>query len=57
MGIKFCKRMGKNSEEKSKPIAVKFQLKQDAMYILENKSSLQDGVYVDKEYNEETQHQ
>ena len=55
IGIKRCRRIGKYSEERDRPISIKFQLKEDMDYVLTNKSWLQHGVYIDKEYTEDVE--
>ena len=55
IGITRCKRIGRFSEDRSRPISVKFLLKSDADYILENRNSLSEGIYMDREYDEITE--
>ena len=55
IGIKRCRRIGRFNEERSRPISVEFLLKSNADYILENRNSLADGIYVDREYDEVTE--
>ena len=55
IGIKRCKRIGRYSEERSRPVSVEFLLKSDADYVLENRNSLNEGIYVDREYDEITE--
>ena len=38
IGIKRCRRLGKYSEERDRPISVEFQLKEDMDYVLSNKA-------------------
>ena len=55
IGIKRCKRIGRYSEERSRPVSVEFLLKSDADYVLENRNSLNKDIYVDREYDEVTE--
>ena len=55
MAIKKCRRIGKFTEDRDRPISVEFQLKEDMDYVLSNKSWLRRGVYIDKEYPEEVE--
>ena len=53
--IRRCKRLGKYFKDRARPISVDFLRKDDTDYIMENKSQLPDGVYADREYNQETE--
>ena len=55
IGIKRCRRIGRFNKERSRPISIEFLLKSDADYILENRNSLAEGIYVDREYDEVTE--
>ena len=55
MLIKRCKRLGRFQENKSRVISVEFQLKQDADYVIENKKSLGEGIFVDREYSDDVE--
>ena len=55
MLIKHCKRLGRFQENKSCAISVEFQLKQDADYMIENKKSLGEGIFVDREYSNDVE--
>ena len=55
MLIKRCKRLGRFQENKSGAISVEFQLKQDADYVIENKKSLGEGIFVDREYSDDVE--
>ena len=55
MIIKQCKRLGRYQETKARAISVEFQLKQDVNYILENKKSLNNGIFIDREYSDEVE--
>ena len=48
--IRSCKRLGRYSQGKSRPISAEFVRKDDVDYILSNKTNLRGGVYADKEY-------
>ena len=50
MVIKKCKRVGRFSRTRARPITVEFLQCQDVEYIMENKNFLQRGIYVDREY-------
>ena len=50
MAIKRCKRVGRFIHMQARPITVELDHCQDMEYILENKSYLQCGIYVDREY-------
>ena len=51
-----CKRIGKYRRDWPRPISIEFQYNQDVDYILSNRRYLRKGIFVDKEYNEETEH-
>ena len=55
MPIKNVERMGKFNSKCGRPISVSFTYKEDADYVFENKSYLKKGIYLDREYNEETE--
>ena len=55
MPIKKVQCLGKYNSKRGRPISVAFTYKEDADYVYENKSSLKKGVYIDREYNEETE--
>ena len=57
IGIKQCKRLGKYSEGMTRPISVEFSLKEDVDYLLENRSNLRKGIYIDKEYSADIEYQ
>ena len=50
MVIKKCKRVGRFSRTRARPVKVEFLQSQDVEYIIENKNFLQRGIYVDREY-------
>ena len=53
--IQRCKRLRKYFKDWARPISVDFLRKDDTNYIMENKSHLPEGVYADREYNQETE--
>ena len=55
MPIKKVQRLGKYNSTRGRPISVSFTYKEDANYVYENKSSLKKGIYLDREYNDETE--
>ena len=55
MPIKKVQRMGKYNSKRGRPISVSFTYKEDADYVYENKSRLKKGIYIDREYNPETE--
>ena len=57
IGIKQCKRLGKFTEGQNRPLSVEFLLKEDAVYLLENKNNLRKGIYIDKEYSADVEYQ
>ena len=50
MAVKKCKRVGRFSHTRPRPISVEFEHCQDVEYIMESKGYLQRGTYVDREY-------
>ena len=55
MLIKHCKRLGRFQDNKSRAISVEFQLKQYADHVIENKKSLGEGIFVDREYSDDVE--
>ena len=55
MLIKRCKWLGRFQENKSRAVSVEFQLKQDADYVIENKKSLGEGIFEDREYSDDVE--
>ena len=45
-----CRRLGRYTQGKARPISTEFVRKDDVEYILSNKTNLRSGVYADKEY-------
>ena len=50
MEIKRCKRIGRYSAQRARPISVELKYKEDVKYIMENKSYLRRGIFIDHEY-------
>ena len=52
IGIRKCKRMGRLTEDTSRPRPISIELvhRQDALNLIDNKRKLNKGVYLDKEY-------
>ena len=50
MTIIKCKRLGRPSANRTRPISIEFQYQQDLDYVLGNKKFLRKGIYIDKEY-------
>ena len=48
--IRSCRRLGRFLQGKARPISAEFVRKDDADYILSNKTNLRSGVFADKEY-------
>ena len=48
--IKNCRRLGRFSKNRSRPVSVELLHKQDVDFILDNRFDLPKGTYVDKEY-------
>ena len=48
--IRNCKRLGRYSKDRARPISAEFVRKEDVEYILSNKTSLRKGIFMDKEY-------
>ena len=42
---------------KTHPVLVKFCHKEDAEFLLSNRSHLPKGVYIDKQYSDDTEHE
>ena len=55
MPIKKVQRIGKYNSKRGRPISVSFTFKEDADYVYENKNHLKKGIYLDREYNPETE--
>ena len=55
MVIVRCKRIGKYQRAWPRPISIEFQYNQDLEYVLANRRYLRHGIFIDREYNEETE--
>ena len=55
IGIRTTKRLGKYRKDKSRPVVVCFERKQLADILLENRSYLPKGIFVDREYTKEVE--
>ena len=53
--IKKSTRIGKYNSRRGRPIKVQFVYQEDCEYLLANKSYLPNGVFVDRQYSEETE--
>ena len=54
--IERCKRLGPRRENQTRPMRVEFASKYDADRLYENRFYMEKGVFVDREYNKETEH-
>ena len=54
--IKNCRRLGRFSRNRSRPVSVELLHKQDVEFILDNRFNLPKGTYVDKEYPIDIEH-
>ena len=50
LAFQRCRRLGKYSRNRHRPVSVELVHKQDADFILENRFDLPRGIYVDREY-------
>ena len=50
MEIKCCKRIGCYNRQRARLLSIEFKYKEDVKYIMDNKSYLRHGVFVDYEY-------
>ena len=55
MQIRSTRRLGKYRQMYNRPVLVEFMVKEDADYLLNNRSYLPNGVYIDREYSKETE--
>ena len=53
--IRKCRRLGKYLKDRSRPISVDFLRKEDADFIMDNKTELPEGIYADREYSQDTE--
>ena len=54
MNVTKCSQIGRFQKDRARPISLEFQYQQDIEYLLSNHKYLRPGVYLDKEYNAET---
>ena len=57
ISIVKTERVGRYNPLKNRPISIKFAVKKDADWLLTCKQKLNKGIYVDKQYSEETEYQ
>ena len=55
IAIKRCKRLGPRDENRTRPIRVEFSSKYNADKLYESRFYMEKGVFVDREYNKETE--
>ena len=55
MYIKNSSRIGRYRRTYNRPISVEFLYKEDADYLINNRSYLPDGVYIDRQFSRETE--
>ena len=53
---KNCRKLGRFSKNRSRPVSVELLHKQDVYFILDNRFDLPKGTYVDKEYPIDIEH-
>ena len=53
--IKSCRRLGRFNKNRTRPVSVEFQHKEDTDFIIENRFDLAKGIYVDREYPTDTE--
>ena len=56
MEIRRARRIGRFNENYHRPISIEFSFKRDADYIMENRSYLKPGIYVDREYTSDIEY-
>ena len=56
MEIRRARRIGRFNENYDRPISIEFSFKHDADYIMENRSYLESGIYVDCEYTSDIEY-
>ena len=56
MEIRRAQRIGRFNENHDRPISIEFTYKRDADYIMENRSYLESGIYVDHEYTSDIEY-
>ena len=55
IAIERCKRLGPRNENRTRPIRIEFASKYDADKLYESRFYMEKGVFVDREYNKETE--
>ena len=55
IAIKSCKRLGRFNKNRTRPVPVEFQHKEDTDFIIDNHFDLAKGIYVDCEYPADTE--
>ena len=53
--IRYCRRLGKPNPTRPRPISVEYDKRMDADAIFESRFYLSNGIFVDKEFNRETE--
>ena len=53
--IKSCKHLGRFNKNRTRPVSVEFQHKEDTDFIIDNRFDLAKGIYVDREYPADTE--
>ena len=53
--IKSCKQLGRFNKNRTRPVSVEFQHKEDTDFIIDNRFNLAKGIYVDHEYPADTE--
>ena len=53
--IKSCKQLGRFNKNRTRPVSVEFQHKEDTDFIIDNRFDLAKGIYVDREYPADTE--
>ena len=46
--IKSCKRLGRFNKNRTRPVSVEFQHKEDTDFIIDNRFDLAKGIYIDR---------
>ena len=57
IGFRDIRRLGEYREHRNRPILLEFEKRVSADFLLENRKRLPRGVFVDKEYSEEVEHE
>ena len=53
--IRRCKRLGRYNRDRSRPLSVEFVHHEDVSFIMENRSYLSEGVFVNREFSAEVE--